>query len=86
MTLRSMKKNDTKKYEDKIFTFRKLSYDDFFLSIVKLIKNRGLAEEEASKVNNTPRVVTRELVEIRDLYLVPKIDLENPWQIKKKIR
>ncbi|KAG5581168.1 hypothetical protein H5410_051795, partial [Solanum commersonii] len=42
------------------------------------------AEEEASKVNNTPRVVTRELVEIRDLYLAQKIDLENPWQITKK--
>ncbi|XP_055808377.1 B3 domain-containing protein At5g26805-like [Solanum dulcamara] len=42
-------------------------------------------EEEASKVNNTPWVATPELVEIRDLYPVPKIDLENPWQIKKKI-
>ncbi|KAG5607080.1 hypothetical protein H5410_028572 [Solanum commersonii] len=38
-------------------------------------------EEEASKVNNTPRVATRELVEIRDLYPAPKID----WQIKKQI-
>ncbi|XP_055808420.1 uncharacterized protein LOC129876968 [Solanum dulcamara] len=42
-------------------------------------------EEEACKVNNTPHVVTRELIEIRDLYPPPKIDLENPWQIKKKI-
>ncbi|KAG5581174.1 hypothetical protein H5410_051801 [Solanum commersonii] len=37
-----IEKNDTKKFEDKIFTFRKLSYDDFFLSIVKLIKHLGL--------------------------------------------
>ncbi|KAG5581143.1 hypothetical protein H5410_051770 [Solanum commersonii] len=42
-------------------------------------------EEEVCKVNNTPHVVTRELVEIRDLYPAPKIDLQNPWQIKKKI-
>ncbi|KAG5581169.1 hypothetical protein H5410_051796 [Solanum commersonii] len=41
-TLNIIEKNDTKKYEDKNFTFRKLSYDDFFLSIVKLINNRGL--------------------------------------------
>ncbi|KAK4716754.1 hypothetical protein R3W88_015092 [Solanum pinnatisectum] len=43
------------------------------------------AEEEACRVNNTPYVVTRELVEIRDLYPAPRIDLQNPWQIKKKI-
>ncbi|XP_055808695.1 uncharacterized protein LOC129877228 [Solanum dulcamara] len=42
-------------------------------------------EEEACKVNNTPWVVTRELIEIRDIYPAPKIDLENSWQIKKKI-
>ncbi|KAG5581164.1 hypothetical protein H5410_051791, partial [Solanum commersonii] len=28
-----IEKNDTKKYEDNFFTFKKLSYDDFFLSI-----------------------------------------------------
>ncbi|XP_049399856.1 uncharacterized protein LOC125863932 [Solanum stenotomum] len=43
------------------------------------------AEEKACKVNNTPHVVTRELVEIRNLYPTPKIDLQKPWQIKKKI-
>ncbi|XP_055808666.1 uncharacterized protein LOC129877203 [Solanum dulcamara] len=43
------------------------------------------AEEEVCKLNNTPWVVTRELIEIRDLYPAPKIDLKNPWQIKKKI-
>lgn len=43
------------------------------------------AEEEAYQVNNTPWVMTRELVEIRDVYLAPTIDLENLWQIKKKI-
>ncbi|WMV50921.1 hypothetical protein MTR67_044306 [Solanum verrucosum] len=42
-------------------------------------------EEEACKVKNTPHVVTRELVEIRDLYPAPKIDLQNPWPIKKSI-
>ncbi|XP_049403672.1 uncharacterized protein LOC125867278 [Solanum stenotomum] len=42
-------------------------------------------EEEACKLNNTPHVVTRELVEIRDIYPPPKIDLGNPWQIKIKI-
>ncbi|XP_055808403.1 uncharacterized protein LOC129876947 [Solanum dulcamara] len=43
------------------------------------------AEEEACKVNNTPHVVTRELIEKRDVYPPPKIDLKNPWQIKIKI-
>ncbi|XP_049399863.1 uncharacterized protein LOC125863941 [Solanum stenotomum] len=43
------------------------------------------AKEEACKVNNTPHAMTRELVEIRYLYPAPKIDLQNPWQIKKKI-
>ncbi|KAG5607222.1 hypothetical protein H5410_028714 [Solanum commersonii] len=43
------------------------------------------AEEEACKLNNTPHVVTRELIEIRDIYPPTKIDLKNPWQIKKKI-
>ncbi|KAG5607225.1 hypothetical protein H5410_028717 [Solanum commersonii] len=43
------------------------------------------AEEETCKLNNTPHVVTRELIEIRDTYPPPKIDLENPWKIKKKI-
>ncbi|KAG5606680.1 hypothetical protein H5410_028172, partial [Solanum commersonii] len=43
------------------------------------------AEEEAYKLNNTPHVVTREQIEIRDIYPPPKIYLENPWQIKKKI-
>ncbi|KAK4716421.1 hypothetical protein R3W88_014759 [Solanum pinnatisectum] len=43
------------------------------------------AKEEACKLNNTPNVVTQELIEIRDIYPPPKIYLENPWQIKKKI-
>ncbi|XP_049402084.1 B3 domain-containing protein At1g10455 [Solanum stenotomum] len=43
------------------------------------------AEEEACKINNTPHEVTQELVEIRDLYPAPRIDLQNPWKIKKKI-
>ncbi|KAL3337757.1 hypothetical protein AABB24_030071, partial [Solanum stoloniferum] len=42
-------------------------------------------EEEACKLKNTPYVVTQELIEIRDIYPPPKIDLENPWQIKIKI-
>ncbi|PHT81828.1 hypothetical protein T459_14843 [Capsicum annuum] len=42
-------------------------------------------EEEACKANNKPWVATRELVEIRDVYPAPIIDLKNPWQIKKKI-
>ncbi|KAG5606588.1 hypothetical protein H5410_028080 [Solanum commersonii] len=42
-------------------------------------------EEEACKVNNTPYVVTRELIERRDIYPPSKIDLKNPWQIKIKI-
>ncbi|CAN4113029.1 unnamed protein product [Withania somnifera] len=42
-------------------------------------------EEETCKVNNIPRVVTRELVEIRDIYPAPKIDLTNPQKIKKNI-
>ncbi|KAM3397322.1 hypothetical protein P3S68_000834 [Capsicum galapagoense] len=43
------------------------------------------AEEEACNVNNTPWVATRELVEIRDIYSAPIINLEDPWQIKKRI-
>ncbi|TMX05248.1 hypothetical protein EJD97_000105 [Solanum chilense] len=43
------------------------------------------AQEEACKINNTPYEVTRELVEIRDLYPAPIIDKQNPWQIKKKL-
>ncbi|KAG5607082.1 hypothetical protein H5410_028574 [Solanum commersonii] len=43
------------------------------------------AEEEACRVNNTPYVVTRELVEIRDLYPASRIDMQNPCQIKKNI-
>ncbi|KAG5607220.1 hypothetical protein H5410_028712 [Solanum commersonii] len=42
-------------------------------------------EEEACKLNNTPHVVTRKLIEIRDICPPPKINLENPWKIKKKI-
>ncbi|KAF3637288.1 putative agglutinin-2-like [Capsicum annuum] len=42
-------------------------------------------EEEACKVNNIPWIPTRELVEIRDIYPAPIIDLEDPWQIKKTI-
>ncbi|KAF3641221.1 putative agglutinin-2-like [Capsicum annuum] len=42
-------------------------------------------EEEACKVNNTPWIATQELVEIRDIYPAPTINLENPWQIKKII-
>ncbi|PHT58451.1 hypothetical protein CQW23_00814 [Capsicum baccatum] len=42
-------------------------------------------EEEAYKVSNTPWVATQELVEIRDIYHAPIINLENSWQIKKRI-
>lgn len=42
-------------------------------------------EEEACQVNNASWVVTRELVEIRDIYSAPIIDQEDPWNIKKKI-
>ncbi|KAG5581181.1 hypothetical protein H5410_051808 [Solanum commersonii] len=140
-------KNDNKKYKEKNFTFRKLSNDDYSLSIKKLIKDCGLGvhdsrirpvfwsrgqnyfliflsafmccaslfssspssmsdqrpllsmkktnfynffpskaeEEEACKINNTTYDMTRELVKIRDLYPAPRIDLQNPWQIKKKL-
>ncbi|OIS98448.1 hypothetical protein A4A49_52997 [Nicotiana attenuata] len=43
------------------------------------------AEEEACKANNTQWIPTRKLIEIRDIYPAPKIDLKNPWQIKKRI-
>ncbi|XP_055803901.1 B3 domain-containing protein At2g33720-like [Solanum dulcamara] len=59
-----------------LLTMKKTFFYGFFSS---------KTEEETCKVNNTPRVATRELVEIRDLYPAPKIDLKNPWQIKKKI-
>ncbi|KAG5607227.1 hypothetical protein H5410_028719 [Solanum commersonii] len=36
------------------------------------------SEEDACKLNNTPHVVNRELIEIRDIYPPSKIDLENP--------
>ncbi|WMV30454.1 hypothetical protein MTR67_023839 [Solanum verrucosum] len=42
-------------------------------------------EEESYKLNNTTHVLTRELIEIRDIYPPPKIDLENPWHIKLNI-
>ncbi|PHT34817.1 hypothetical protein CQW23_26617 [Capsicum baccatum] len=42
-------------------------------------------EEEACKAKNVPWLVRRELIEIRDTYPVPIIDLENPWKFKKKI-
>ncbi|KAG5606534.1 hypothetical protein H5410_028026 [Solanum commersonii] len=44
-----------------------------------------LNEEESYKLNNTTHVLTRELIEIRDIYPPPKIDLENPWHIKLNI-
>ena len=43
------------------------------------------AEEEIYNINNTAHEVTRELVEIRNRYPSSRIDLKNPWQIKKKI-
>ncbi|XP_075101632.1 B3 domain-containing protein At5g26805-like [Nicotiana tabacum] len=43
------------------------------------------AEEEACKASNTPWVVTRQLIEIRDIYPPPVLDLKNPWQIKKTV-
>ncbi|XP_049366621.1 uncharacterized protein LOC125831484 [Solanum verrucosum] len=66
------------------YTFSSISDQKPFLTLKKtffydFIPSKG--EEEASKVNNTPLVATRELVEIRDLYPAPKID----WQIKKQI-
>ncbi|KAJ8540403.1 hypothetical protein K7X08_030322 [Anisodus acutangulus] len=59
-----------------LVTMKKTFFYNFFPS---------KAEEEACEANNTPWVATRELIEIRDIYPAPKIDLENPWQIKKKI-
>ncbi|WMV30940.1 hypothetical protein MTR67_024325 [Solanum verrucosum] len=59
-----------------LLSLKKTVFHSFFPSKV---------EEEACIVNNTPYVVTRELVEIRDLYPAPRIDMQNPWQIKKKI-
>lgn len=43
------------------------------------------AEEEEAKANNKPFQITRELVEIRDLFPAPVIDPFNPWQIKKVV-
>ncbi|WMV37126.1 hypothetical protein MTR67_030511 [Solanum verrucosum] len=43
------------------------------------------AEEEACRERNTTWIVTRYLVEIRDIYPAPIIDLQNPWTIKKMI-
>ncbi|KAK4372781.1 hypothetical protein RND71_008165 [Anisodus tanguticus] len=59
-----------------LVTMKKTFFYNFFPS---------KAEEEACEANKTPWVATRELIEIRDIYPAPKIDLENPWQIKKKI-
>ncbi|CAN4096740.1 unnamed protein product [Withania somnifera] len=42
-------------------------------------------EEEVCKVNNTPWVVTREAMEVNDIYPTLKINPQNPWQIKKEI-
>ncbi|XP_059310213.1 B3 domain-containing protein At2g33720 [Lycium ferocissimum] len=42
-------------------------------------------EEESCRNSNIPWLVTRRLVEIRDKYSAPVIDLEDPWQIKKSI-
>lgn len=43
------------------------------------------AEEEASKVNNTPHVVTWELVEMRDLYPTPTIDWNTNVRSRKTL-
>ncbi|KAK4716948.1 hypothetical protein R3W88_015286 [Solanum pinnatisectum] len=43
------------------------------------------AEEESCRESNTPWIVTRQLVEIRDIYPAPIIDLQNLWLIKKMI-
>ncbi|KAK4353792.1 hypothetical protein RND71_025986 [Anisodus tanguticus] len=52
----------------------------------KMLQGLGLSsEEEACKISNTPWLVTRRLVEIRDIYPAPVIDLQNPWQIKKVV-
>ncbi|WMV31034.1 hypothetical protein MTR67_024419 [Solanum verrucosum] len=42
-------------------------------------------EEEACKLINTPHVVTRELIEIRDIYPLQKIDLGNPYRSRKRL-
>ncbi|KAG5581163.1 hypothetical protein H5410_051790 [Solanum commersonii] len=59
-----------------LLSMKKTFFYNFFPSKV---------EEEACKVNNTPHIVTRELVKIKGLYPAPKIDMQNPWQIKKNI-
>ncbi|XP_055803110.1 B3 domain-containing protein At2g33720-like [Solanum dulcamara] len=59
-----------------LLSMKKTFFYNFFPSKV---------EEEACKFNNTPWVVTQELVEIRDIYPAPKINLENLWKIKKSI-
>ncbi|KAJ6311990.1 hypothetical protein OIU76_012155 [Salix suchowensis] len=43
------------------------------------------AEEDAVAARSEPRQVTRGLVEIRDWYPAPRIDPNNPWQIRKSI-
>ena len=65
-----------------------MSYQKPFLSLKKTFFYNffpSKVEEETCKLNNTAHVVTRELIELRNIYPPPKIDLKNPWQIKKKI-
>ncbi|KAK4716180.1 hypothetical protein R3W88_014518 [Solanum pinnatisectum] len=63
-------------HQTPLLSLKNTFFYNFFLS---------KAEEEACKLNNTPHVVTRELIEIRDIYPPLKINSKNPWQIKKKI-
>ncbi|XP_060215389.1 B3 domain-containing protein At2g33720-like [Lycium barbarum] len=60
-----------------LMTTKKTFFYNFFKSRI---------DEEACQFKNTPWIVARRrIIEIRDMYPPPKIDLKTPWQIKKKI-
>ncbi|KAK4353232.1 hypothetical protein RND71_028750 [Anisodus tanguticus] len=42
-------------------------------------------KEETSNDSKTPLIVTRRLLEIRDMYSAPVIDPQNSWKIKKVV-
>ncbi|KAF3657853.1 hypothetical protein FXO37_14702 [Capsicum annuum] len=58
---------------------------DLFIYLLCLLVVIEIKEEEACNAKNVPWLVRRELIEIRDTYPVPIIDMENPWKFKKKI-
>lgn len=57
-------------------TMRKIFYYNFLPT---------KAEEEAAAARNVPYHTYRTVVEIRDWYPPPRIDPNNPWQIRKSI-